>query len=431
MFDVKSKEVSPNQEVNSTNIIAQSLTALRLFTLQTFQSEFPDSKNQFPDLDNKTSLSYGFLGNFPFINLGFSERIKIAKMQLAIRTYISNSLKTESGLSLSKYLVLARKSKKMPEGGKIASLSTSIRTIYKTIDRHAISLNLSEEMTNFYRKVYRGILDRVKAVNFLCCNYNGEDVYEKIFKTPPQGKVEIIQGAYTLHLRCLSVIDYARALHLLAANKTPTKEQIERSNSSIAFALFDKAHSCHHLSNIITVERNSRNLPFAGKQVDHFIHEEEHQYISQFTDPGCHLASWYLNDFGINTEKNLMAFEADLRIYREIYADYLAKQEVLCYYIEGKSLASVKHYVRSDNKENYNYQKTMREKLAKVLDTTIDLKLYPIYEKVFCEEFDRNLQNAIDAVESLDKKVDNRGVLVEMLTPLPMAAWPDVAKQAA
>lgn len=241
------------------------------------------------------------------------------------------------------------------------------------------SLNFKQDLIKKYRDSYP--LD--------------EDLFEICFGQKPKGKIEIIAGDITLHVRCYNIDDYILAYSYGRVHGETGKlsnEKIDWYKKTAAAALYNVA--IKELSDgCITIENVQRNLEVSRPKKAETTGETESRKIEYSERARIHEEQHQLNRLFIPKENG-----ADAEILTAL------RDEILALYRGGRNKA---------------------DKIYK--DLTQPSGVYDYY---FQNQFDKplsnskeNLKNYLSAITILEQKGYSSSEILAFLFWLPITGW--------
>ena len=293
-----------------------------------------------------------------------------------------------------------------------------------------------EEIFDKYQKEH-GAIKRLRA-QFS----DDQELYEHLYGSKPEGKIEIIKGASNLHIRCWNLNDYTRVYY--GKNKTEklTGELINRADKSGGVqtkTYFEELKE----DIIITAENNKKGRSFKEKWPQEvFVHEEQHAIHELFKNEHEFYAT---SDFlkkaikekdGGEIQKTV---ERELRRFRHKLIDVRAKDEIMAFYKDGTSAEDVKNILLKTEEDGgiYDYTSKYRENWKEAASSIglhnekdDDIKKYfeSAIQKVFTEEYKELIDKAVNAFAQLQNLYGTEKT-IRLLTHEPLDKWVKVAER--
>ena len=318
------------------------------------------------------------------------------------------------------------------------------------------------QLKNFYDGI-KEFSERRKAVGKYRLEHpDDEGLYENLFGRKPKGKVEVIDGIMTLHIKCSDEEDYNFA-YSVGIEKSESIELDDKKLESNIGALLSRSE-IFGLKNIVSIGRGDNKV---------MRHEEQHDFNKLFEARGeiesvestvdKSLSTLKSKDYEEGEAKEKVIY-AVTRYLKKLVFDGSVREEILSFYREGVSSGSllnrlssyefIKDYEESHGLleeevrisiEDHVREVSYKESVAKdesylgkneqgyVIDykklSISENEIRPYVDKVFGEELINDLRKWISAIAQLEKMGYSRDDTLALLYQEPVDKWPALVRR--
>ena len=323
-----------------------------------------------------------------------------------------------------------------------------------------------EQLKNFYDGIKEFGKRRKAVEKYRAGQPNDEGLYENLFGKKPKGKVEVIDGMITLHVKCFDEEDYNFA-YSVGIEKPDSAELDDEIAKSSAGALLSRS-KISGLKNIISIGKgNSRVMR----------HEEQHAFNKLFEAKGRiepveaavdrSLLTLKSKDYDYKEEEaKERVIYAVARHLRKLIVNESVREEILSFYREGVSSKSlfdrlssyefIKDYEKiygpleeevrisiEDSVSEVSYKENVarnekylgEDEQGYIVDyqrlSIPEEEIKPYVDIVFGEELVKDLRKWIDAVIQLEKMGYSRDDVLALLYQEPIDKWAALARRLA
>ncbi len=316
----------------------------------------------------------------------------------------------------------------------ISELTIMARNAFADIP---ISEYVREQIDDIIYRYY----ERNRKIKVLRKN-NPDDrvLYRELFGVEPIGPIEIITTPISFYVRAHDIFDYAH-IHstggIDSEDKSISKDSLERARQSGGSKL-NNARIPELKGGIIA--ENAGHHPLSGSARRTFQHEQQHALKDFFNE------QFYKIYADLKAQAESLAMEKKdelrpllLRYFRErrFEIEESAKDEIFAYFLNDVSFAKIKE-VLFDEEGLYTYYKNNKghydstpeleatDSVAEAIKNekpTFDEIVGEITQKVYVEEYKKNVSEALECIKKLRDGGVPRNLIIRMFTHEPLTGW--------
>jgi len=404
-------------------------------------------------------LEFGVCFEVPEDVVDPSERRKLIRSQLEIYEKKLIEQKIGIGKSVDMFFELVNRLPDLSFHGY-----SKVRNIF------AAKYLLTEEQVSYFDQGFWSYRNKHKAVEYYRQEYpDDSDLFEVCFGDRPEGRVEVTKGPMTLHFRCEDARDFIflNSYHSNRGDREKItandKKQALKSGGFTTTSPFSKTD----LSGTITVERgdeSERPIQFLGLEYTLLDfkrsesiqkHEEQHLFNKLFRPYENKYISEEVMENALKRSRSPKEIQKliihDLVEYeRRDSTDYMARDEILAYYKDGTQVQDILEIILGS--DLYNFRKNqpwiglqtvgvvkdhvegflnrshnlgLNEKRFRIRDSDIKKQV----NRVFGEEYRKDLKIWVEAISILEKKGLTREEILNLLYQEPVNSWINLARR--
>ncbi|MBP9852172.1 MAG: hypothetical protein KBC67_02820 [Candidatus Pacebacteria bacterium] len=266
------------------------------------------------------------------------------------------------------------------------------------------------------------------------------ELFRELFNIEPIGRIEIMTTPISFYVRAHDILDYTH-IHsrrwLDPEDKAISKDSIKRARQSGGVKLGNALQS--ELKGGILVE-NAGHHPFVGSARRTFQHEQQHALQHFFNERFDKVFA----DEKAQAESLAMERKEDLgplllRYFRERRTpiEEYARDEIFAFLVNDTSLNEIKkdlfdkkglYSYYEDNKGYYNSTPELeaRQDVAQAIKEgkpTFDEIVTDVTQKVYVEEYKKNVSEALECIKKLRDGGVPRNLIMRIFTHEPLAGW--------
>ncbi len=320
--------------------------------------------------------------------------------------------------------------------------------LMKTVWAKAPEYRLSRNQLDLFKQTLDKYVEQHQAVRQARKKYpDDKKLFEACFGEKPKGVIEVIEGPMTLYFRCHDLKDYTwidqekflAPKEKQKITKSDIKEASESSGYHIPYCLIPS------LENTIIAENSKGKSSAHRKSKKTLKHEEQHAIRGLYEEQRLrNLMSGLVIEMSVvkkeiaeefKNKKSPKTLVNYLKYRRECYENS-AKNEILAFYKEGYSLKKLKEdfkekkgYYDYYNKHKKDLKKTLKEKLTPEIFNKNKKAIEKILKQVFVDEYQSEVNEAINAIEELEKMGESKDKIIYFLITEPLSRWKKLVKR--
>ncbi|PIT88301.1 MAG: hypothetical protein COU29_00720 [Candidatus Magasanikbacteria bacterium CG10_big_fil_rev_8_21_14_0_10_36_32] len=299
---------------------------------------------------------------------------------------------------------------------------------------------MSESQLEITAEVLKAYMEKHKAVRKIRTEYSDDaEIYELLFGQKPKGKVQIVEGPLTLHLRLLDKDDYEHTLRAatdLTHGQQSSDTYIQMMAEKTSGVTLNKVMIPELDGSVIAEKAESEDFNDTAKKI--YDHEEQHAMKKFFEEQRN--SSNALSEFRASQsdEERENALRHFCRHNRQ-QIEEKAKDEIMAYFKGSThSAEQVVGTLTRTQEQGGTYDYFMINKMEEVLSKfllskSIDEKYLPMIKKVihdvFRNEYDNLIKNGVKSFVDLQKSDYSTDKTIALLTHEPLRKWPLVVKR--
>lgn len=306
----------------------------------------------------------------------------------------------------------------------------------------------SPAQVDFFQNFIQEYQKRHKAIKKIYrLHPDDKELFKFFFGREPQGHVQVKKSPLAFYFKCANQNDYARIYNeKFEPEDEVTPQQKDKALNSYGCKI--NYPKIPELYNSIIAESSSQIDEKQSKQT--FQHETQHVLNTLFKDEQVrYSAIWDIKQAQTPKERK-KALERFMKFKREEEFDIdVAKDEILAFYQDGRSLNDIKDHLTDPYKENsrgkiisglYDYfhqpeyayfKKDILYVIAQALDLkTHETEINELLEKVFTTDYHKQISERLNNIRQLQAKGYSRAQTVALLTPEHIDHWPKIANRA-
>lgn len=306
--------------------------------------------------------------------------------------------------------------------------SVTEHMLFELITQHAVRYDFTEEQVVACKEIAKKAVQQSQAVHRIRQKHpDAAELYRFLFGRKPAGRIQVVQTPLCLYFRCEEFDDYFYLFKNCKSLDSATEQQTKRAKRSGGCARPEGLRHSAKLGIAIAVERNETKLPFTDSSINWiFAHENMHIYQTLF-----HRRETALTEkpprpgYKAEPEDTIDALYRSLRLLREMNADVLAKEEILCYFATGVwDMHRIKDnlFERGPN-PLYDYKKEIQKVVRGSIGKLVRRGLKRVLPDILETEYEAHVDNALAALQTLIENNYDTSTILGLLTPIPLAHW--------
>lgn len=299
--------------------------------------------------------------------------------------------------------------------------------------KYQIPEKQAEELMSFIEKY----AEKHKAVKEVRKQFTDDKLlFNACFGFLPKGKVESLEGPMSIFFRCKNKKDYDEVL----IKQMEMYGGTEYSKYSKTLCELSGAVALSNYSAIPELKETLIIEDVTGKAAMKFKfqtektkkHEEQHLLKRLFKEPFLRKEASDKMNMAKSMEEKEALIEPYLRAFKEVTADWGAKDEILANLKEGKSPSKMYSILTKKLGEGglYDYLEIRKNAMEKdfAQKGISKEKYWPLAKKIFHDEYKVSLKESLGAVEELRQMGKNADEIVAMLITEPLEQWQNFVK---
>lgn len=378
----------------------------------------------------------------------------ISYLRERVQEEIIESLQTFAGVSLGELRMIIENPEELKEfmKKKGADSLIDLTQIKKTKPSFVRILGLIREKASFYRLTKEQIKESEKETELILENRRkvGElrrqftddsELFEHITKNKPKGRIEVVEGPFSFYFRCYDDKDFA----YFSSRRVMEGGKIEQKDINLTKSFDNMAISV--VGGIFTAEKNSEVKPFDRSLYMLHLHEEQHIIdfllkeswltpdFREFLDYLIKLEYfWETGDKKKIREEVKKEIQRGLRKYRE-FEECKTSSEITSFLNQRVETEQILEILKEDGGFYDYFNKEKREEIFEYIRNSFeslnDFEIYAIINDVLVDGYYKNIDEAMEAIKTLQKNKVSKDKIISLLQPLPLHKWPAEARRVA
>lgn len=302
------------------------------------------------------------------------------------------------------------------------------------INFDAWSAKLSPQQISFFKQLAEKLASRQRLIAKLLENYPGpKEFFEQTFNNQPNGPIEVYRDSASICFQCFAIEDFARLLkNKFQPNQLITKHDITEAKQTYGCLI------THFDPEYVFTADNASNINESSSTM---IHENQHAINALIMALFAEAAHSENQRKIIGQEGEIQSLKQYLRFTRDSRFAQLIADEIIAYYNEDKPFEMIENQLICTWEEGgiYDYiqdpiykklKKWILDKIAKTVRATPDSpETKELFDKIFYEEKERMIKQALDALKLLEEKGFSRDEIIYMVLPQKLNNWHKIARR--
>jgi hypothetical protein len=325
-----------------------------------------------------------------------------------------------------------------PHAYLVREHTLSLPALRAAVDEAATQVRLPRDVIADYGDMCEELYRQSKSVHdFRQQQPNDRKLFRSCFGFFPQGHVQVIQGALSLHFRVYALEDYAKAFAGERNGKQADSAQLKRAGRMGGAALFC-GRIPRPVRNAVSLEQNDDKQLFVGERVGVFRHEQDHIFHQFFRAPWMHTTSQFPRRRYSRIDPDDMRgfyralLEDAVDVSRTLRVVSRAKDELLAKFNSGNSLPEIRESMLELGSEAlYDFAGQEHEDIRATGALRAAPRVVgPLVRDRLHGAYSLTLQHALHALRMLEQSGIERVFISELLRIEPMEKWPRLARMA-
>lgn len=313
----------------------------------------------------------------------------------------------------------------------------------------AVEYELDHTFSPYFEKAITEYVRKHSIVKKYTEKYSNPSVlYEVVFGQKPRGTVQTIVGAMSIYFKCSNPDDYAYAYHhwSYADDKNPiTKKHYKEAHLSDGVSI-QRIKDKSDLHGVITVEntynkKQNKDKEYKVSSDRTRVHEDMHVFNKLFVPKEDEILNRIVSKLS-RADNIKVALDAHVRLKRRsLGIDTNARDEVLAFYKDGRSVANIYEILTTHSLYDYKNKPFYKHKIETIPDFLRNKSIFKFrpeltdemirqtIDRVFGEEYKRDILSWTQSIEKLESIGIQRDEIIRLLYQESAQKWPHLARR--